>query len=477
MLTVQEVLRVAAALVLNVRRVLKVRRLRLAPLEPLAPLALAPLALLAAFAPLALHAQRAPDPELLSYIRALRAIDNHAHVVRPVPDDREYDALPFTLLPPPPPGVNGDPFLLRPEYPMFVKAWKTLYGYPYGDAAPEHVKEVPVLKAKKLAEQGAAFPAWVLDKQGIDIVLANRVAMGPELQAPRFRWVPYADALIFPLDNSAAKASNADYAAFYPAEEKLLQRYMVDAGVRALPATLEEYCRSVVTPTLERQKAAGAVAEKFEAAYLRWLDFGPATEIDAARIYAQYVKGGPPPAAAYKTLQDYLFGYVAREAGRLGLAVHIHVSSNGGPNYDQRGGDPRLLTWVFNEPSLRKTNFVILHAGFPEFRQTTSLLSKPNVYADFSGLAYYAGVDAQAEVLRSWLSQWPEKVLFGTDGSPDSPAIGWEETSWIASQTAREALAIALTRMIDDGEITRTQAPELARMVLRDNAKRLYGFQ
>lgn len=423
------------------------------------------------------EAPRRADAALLREIQSIRAIDNHAHVVRPVSDDRDYDALPFTLLPPPPPGANGDPFLLRPEYPMFVKAWKALYGYPYDDATPEHVKEVAALKAKAIAEHGAAFPAWVLDKQGIDIVLANRIAMGPELQPPRFRWVPYADALIFPLDNSAAKASNADYAAFYPAEEKLLQRYMLDSGVRALPATLAEYCRAVVTPTLERQKAGGAVAEKFEAAYLRWLDFGPAKEADAARIYAQYVKGGPPPAAAYKTLQDYLFAYVARDAGRLGMAVHIHVSSNGGPNYDQRGGDPRLLTWVFNEPSLRHTNFVILHAGFPEFRQTASLLSKPNVYADFSGLAYYAGVDEQAEVLRSWLAQWPEKVLFGTDGSPDSDAIGWEESAWVASQTAREALAVALTAMIDDGEITRAQAPELARMVLRDNAKRLYGFQ
>ena len=427
-------------------------------------------------APLRAHAQQAAEPSLLREIQAIRAIDNHAHVVRPVPDDHDYDALPFSLLAPAPPGVNGDPLLLRPDSPMFVRAWKALYGYPYDDGTPEHVRNVVTLKQKVLAEHGAAFPAWVLDQQGIEIVLANRVAMGPELQAPRFRWVPYADALIFPLDNSAAKASNPDYAAFYPAEERLLRRYVLESGIRALPATLADYCRLVVTPTLERQKAAGAVAEKFEAAYLRWLDFGPASETDASRIYAQYLKGGPPPAAAYKTLQDYLFAYIAREAGRLGLAVHLHVSSNGGPNYDQRGADPRLLTWVFNEPSLRKTNFVILHAGFPEFRQTASLLSKPNVYADLSGLAYYAGVDEQAAVLRSWLSQWPEKVLFGTDGSPDSPAIGWEESGWVASQTARHALAIALTGMIGDGEITRAQASELARMVLRENATKLYGF-
>ena len=69
------------------------------------------------------------------------------------------------------------------------------------------------------------------------------------------------------------------------------------------------------------------------------------------------------------------------------------------------------------------------------------------------------------------------QVLSGPDASPDTPAVGWEETGWAASHTAREALAVALTGMIDDGEITRTQALELARMVLRENAKKLYGFQ
>jgi hypothetical protein len=396
---------------------------------------------------------------LLREIRSIRAIDNHAHVVRPVADDHEYDALPFSLLDPPPPGTEDGPAHLRAGYLLFTRA-----------------RKVFALKQNVMKARPAAYPSWVLDRQGIDIVLANRIAMGPELQSPRFRWVPYADALIFPLDNSVAKAANRDYAAFYPAEERLLQRYITESGVSALPATLAGYCRTVVTPTLERHKAGGAVAEKLEMAYLRWLDVGPAAERDAGRVYAQFFKGGVPPAADYKTLQDYLFAHMAREAGRLGLAIHIHVASGGGANYDQRGSNPLLLTWAFNEPALRKTNFVIVHGGYPAYRDTAGLLSKPNVYADFSALSYFENVHGQAELLRPWLSQWPEKILFGTDASPDTDDIGWEETGWVASQTAREALAIALTGMIHDGEITRADASRLARMVLRENAKKLYGF-
>lgn len=463
---------------------LRVLVLKVLTVPERAPLALAPLALFALLtpaplAPLASPRQAQPDPSLLREIRAIKAIDNHAHVVRPVPDDHDYDALPFSLLDPGPPGLPPAPVNLRPDYPMFVKAWKALYGYPHTDASEAHLKDAVALKQKAIQQRAAMpgmYPAWVLDRQGIEIALANRVAMGPELQAPRFRWVPYADALIFPLDNSVAKAANRDYAAFYPAEEKLLQRYMAQSGVRALPVTLADYCRTVVTPTLERHKAGGAVAEKLEIAYLRWLDFAPAAEPDAARVYAQHAKGGPPSPADYKTLQDYLFAYVAREAGRLGLAIHIHVASGGGANYDQRGSNPLLLTWAFNEPALRRTNFVIVHGGYPFYRDTAGLISKPNVYADFSALSFFEGVHGQAELLRGWLSQWPEKILFGTDATPNTDAISWEETGWVASQTAREALAIALTGMIQDGEITRARASAIARMVLRDNAKKLYGF-
>jgi len=406
----------------------------------------------------------------------VRAIDNHAHVTRPVAGDHDYDALPFDLLDPPAPGSEPGPVPIRGDNPMFVRAWKALFAYPHADATPPHLKDAVALKQKAIAQHGASYPAWILDRQGVEIVLANRIAMGPELQAPRFRWVPYADALLFPLDNSVQKAANRDYAAFYPAEEKLLQRYIQESGATALPATLADYCRTIVTATLERHKAGGAVAEKLEAAYLRWLDFGPASEADAARIYAQHVKGGAPSPAEYKTLQDYLFAYVAREAGRLGMAIHIHVANGGGANYDQRGSNPLLLTWAFNEPSLRKTNFVVVHGGYPHYDDTASMMSKPNVYADFSALSYFEAPHGQADMLRIWLSSWPEKILYGSDASPTTDEISWEETGWVASTTAREALARALTGMIDDHEITRARGLELARMALRDNAKRLYGF-
>ena len=133
----------------------------------------------------------------------------------------------------------------------------------------------------------------MLDKLNIQYMLANRVAMGRGLNPRRFLWVPFDDALMLPLDNTSV-ADNPDRKFFYQRESGLLKKYMSEAGVTALPGTLDQYVTKVTTPTLERQRRVGAVAVKFEAAYLRSLDFGESRTDDAARVYARYAKGGVP---------------------------------------------------------------------------------------------------------------------------------------------------------------------------------------
>jgi hypothetical protein len=54
--------------------------------------------------------------------------------------------------------------------------------------------------------------------------------------------------------------------------------------------------------------------------------------------------------------------------------------------------------------------------------------------------------------------------------------MGWEESGWMAARTGRQALAIALTGMMRDGGISHARALELAKMVLRENARKLYGL-
>ena len=108
----------------------------------------------------------------------------------------------------------------------------------------------------------------------------------------------------------------------------------------------------------------------------------------------------------------------------------------------------------------------------------TALLTKPNAYADFSEQTFMNYPRDVSEVIRAWLEYVPEKVLFATDAYPFAPPdMGWEEAGYVANSTGREALGLALTGMLRDNEITRDRAIELARMVLRDNARKLYRLK
>jgi uncharacterized protein len=405
--------------------------------------------------------QALAEHDLLAEIQGIRAIDNHAHPVRVVPadekPDRGFDALPVDNMEP-----QSDPVNLRPGAPAGAEAARALYG-----GQP---------KAQRMQEKGEQYPAWVLDQMGVDIMIANRVEMGSSIQPPRFRWVPYADALIFPLDNSALAQRNPDRKAFFTLEDQLRARYLQAVGMTAPPATLAAYLSGVVTPTLERQKQGGAIAEKFEAAYLRSLAFDAADRATGERVYAQFAAKGAPSENDYKTLQDFLFRFVAAECGRLGMAVHIHSMTGAGGYFGVASGNPLQLEPVLNDPELRKTKFVLLHGGWPFIRETAALLMKPNVWVDFSQQSLMLPPATLAKSLREWMELVPEKVMFATDAYPYSNELGWEESGWVAARNGRQALAIALTAMMRDGEITRSRASELARMVLRENAKALYGL-
>src|SRR5262245_12706336 len=211
------------------------------------------------------------DSSILSEINSIRAIDNHAHPVRFAgsgPPDREFDALPVDSMEP-----QSDPLQLRPDSSDAVQAWKTLWNYPYNDTSPQHIKEWQEHNQRAIEEKGNGYPEWILDQMGIDTMMANRVHMGPSIEPPRFRWVPYVDALMFPLDNSHLAGANADRKAFFDDINAVRSVYLKESGVTVVPPTLDDYLRMIVTPALEHHKEGGAIAEKFEIAYLRPFGF------------------------------------------------------------------------------------------------------------------------------------------------------------------------------------------------------------
>ena len=165
---------------------------------------------------------------LLEDIARIAVIDHHSHIeaVSAARTERWDLSRPLGT-PPYAPVVR-----LRLNNPEWLRAWGALYGYPYADMNADHTRGLLETKLRIMREQGRDFPAWVLDRAGIDVAFVNAETLGPGLEGPRFRWVPFADALLYPFDK----------------KRTTLERLIREATVSALPATLSEYVGSVVVP-------------------------------------------------------------------------------------------------------------------------------------------------------------------------------------------------------------------------------------
>lgn len=402
---------------------------------------------------------------LLKQIDQIPIYDNHSHAT--FPDDSDMDAMAA------PPG-ESTVLRLNETNPEFVAAAKSLFGYPYEDFKPEHAKWL--IEKKKAAEAAGGTAYWdsILDKLKIETCLANRVALAPYLDPKRFHWVFFVDSFLFPLDNRDQAGKNPDMSVYVPLQEKVLHRYLAQENLSAPPADLAGY-ESFVRQTVTDNKKRGGVAMKFEAAYFRSLHFSDPPRERAEAIYAKYHSGGVPSAEEYRIFQDYVFRVLIDEAGKLNLPVHFHSAVGIGDYFSLRNGNPLNLENVVRDPRYSKVNFVLIHGGYPYTLDMIWMTAAKNVYTDSSLMGYYVYPSELKNILKQWISLFPDKIMFGSDAFPFNEAVGAEETFWLAARSARTAIAAALAELVSEGAFSEEKALELARMYLHDNAAKLYG--
>jgi hypothetical protein len=399
-------------------------------------------------------------------IEKIPIVDMHAH-----PgywDDSDVDAMavsPSAL----------DPARSRPSNAEWAAAAKALFGYPYSDFSPEHVRWLDQKDDELRKLWGKDYFSKILDKVGIQVSVANRVAMDYLENNPRFRWVFFVDPFMFPFDNQKL-AINPDRVVYFPIQEKALHRYLQQAGLSKLPADFAGY-EAAMHRVLEQDRQQGAVALKFEAPYFRSLvNISDPPREQAEAIYNKYSAGGIPTAEEYLTFQDYIFRSLIAQAGPLHLEVHIHSAVGSGKYYRLAEGHAMDLENILRDPRYADTVFVLIHGGFPYTEQSIWLAALPNVYLDtseFNTLIYPA---QYSRILKEWFEIFPEKVVFGSDCFPESREIAAPETYWLAVQTARSAAAAALAEMISEGEISEARAMEIASDYFHDNTARLFGI-
>ena len=402
---------------------------------------------------------------LLKQIDKIPIYDNHAHPG--FADDSDVDAMAS-------PPDESSTLRLRDDNPEFVAAAKSLFGYPYNDFKPGHAKWLA--DKKKAAENSGDVKYFdsILDKLNFDVCLANRAMMAPYLDTKRFHWVFFVDSFFYPFDNAERTASTPDMGVYVPLQEKMLGRYKKQEGVEGLPGDLAGY-EDFVRRTLADSQKKGGVAMKFEAAYFRSLYFSDPPREKAAAIYDKYKSGGVPTAEEYRLFQDYVFRVLLDQAGKIHLPVHFHSAVGIGDYFSLRQGNVLNLENVLRDARYKNITFVLLHGGWPYEREAALLTAVKNVYLDTSFQSEMLYPSQFKEVLKQFLTLFPDKMMFGSDAFPFNDALGAEESLWLAARTSRSSLAAALAELVTEGAISEEKALELAHLYLHDNAAKLYG--
>jgi len=404
---------------------------------------------------------------LLPQIQKIPIVDMHAH-----PgywDDTDVDDMAVTT-------TSLDPARTRTTNPEWLAAFKALYGYPYSDVSPEHLRWLDEKDDVLRKQWGDEYLSKMLDKAGIQVSVANRVAMDYLENNPRFRFVFFVDPFMFPFDNKDLTI-NPDRAVFFPIQEKALHRYLAQAGLQVLPNDLTGY-EAAIRKVLELDKQQNGVAIKFEAPYFRSLVkiTDPPRE-QAEAIYNKYRAGGTPSADEYLLFQDYALRYLIAQAGVMHLQVHIHSAVGSGNYYHLSEGNAMDLENILRDPRYKDTTFVMIHGGFPYDQQAIWLAALPNVYLDSSEFSLLVSPQEYSHILQRWLEIFPEKIVFGSDAFPFSREVNVPATYWLAVKTAQTAVAAALAEMVSTGQITEPRALEIARGYFHDNTARLFGIE
>lgn len=175
---------------------------------------------------------------------------------------------------------------------------------------------------------------------------------------------------------------------------------------------------------------------------------------------------------AYKKLYVAIFTAALIQCQELGVPVHLHSGCTGGlwdgPVSD---ADPFLLVPLLRQPKFLPTRIVLLHAGYPWLQHAAELAHiLPHLWVDMSWTTPWTSLRI-AECYRDVIGIAPlSKVIFGSGGH-DAPEI-----SWLAAKTAKIGLAEALGDVVRLGLMSLKQAQNVGRMILHDNAARLYGL-
>ena len=216
-------------------------------------------------------------------------------------------------------------------------------------------------------------------------------------------------------------------------------------------------------------KSHSTVGIKTVVGYYSGIGWKPVSYREAKENYETVYQGRYIPSRADKPFRDYMVYHGLELAKKHDLVFQIHTGAGDPPACDLRLMNPNSLYELLNTELAGKVRIVIVHAGFPYGYEAAFLAANyPNVYTDISSTVSYLGRAVETE-LRKVLDVCPHnKIMFGSDGG------GYPDQSWFAAKYFRRVLSEVLNEYVDKGYFSRQYCEKTGRMILCENAKRIY---
>ncbi len=190
---------------------------------------------------------------------------------------------------------------------------------------------------------------------------------------------------------------------------------------------------------------------------------------EAARIYGAAAAGDDE---AFKKLYMAVWLETMLQAQELNFPIHVHSGITGGLwNGPVANTDPFLLAPILRQNRFLKTRLVLLHAGHPWIQHAGMMAHTfPHVWVDMGWTTPWTA-QRIVECYRDVISLAPlSKLMIGSGGH------GSPEVSWLAAKTAKIALGEVLSGAVRLGLMAEKDAERTGRMILHDNAARMYGL-
>lgn len=216
---------------------------------------------------------------------------------------------------------------------------------------------------------------------------------------------------------------------------------------------------------LEQSLEQGLVTLKSTLAYSRSLRYEVVSEKDAEEDFALLMRS--PQRQPPQRLSDHMFHHSLSLAQDKGLPYQIHTGYLAGNSGVLENTRPMLLSNLFAR--YPKVSFDLFHLGWPWMHETTALAKMfRNVTADFCWMWVLSPAGART-ALSEMLETVPANKILGFGGD-----YRYVELSYAHARMAKAGIAQVLGEKVEGGWCTESEAVEVARMLLHDNAARLF---